>query len=84
MSQTIGEYIKRRNEALANLDLAWARSMVNPAADNGALLISMHKARVEISSIPADLRFESIKWLQAHGYSRLGHLPFPPPGELPE
>lgn len=79
-----------RNDALCHLSLRWARRNAEPYLRPGekmppddVLLISMHKARYDIPSIPRELRLESAEWLRARGYGAY-KVSLLPPGELPE
>jgi len=77
------DYLIKRNSALINLDMEFARKMM-PGADNDHVrLIAMHKARYEVISINDDLRLESGNWLRKRGYGRMMGEPVLPDGELP-
>lgn len=72
------DYIKTRDHALAKLDMSWARKMMPDASDDGVRLIAMHKARLEIIDMPADLRKDSARFLHAHGLTRVTGEPADP------
>jgi hypothetical protein len=78
----IAAYVKERDEALAALDLEWARKR-QPGISDAVALMAMHKARYEAVNIASDLRQESRRWLEARMYGRLGGLPWPKRDELP-
>lgn len=78
----------RQLHALINMDIeaSWEIMRENGATtrpDNEVMIVSMHKARVELTMVPPELRLESVEWLRAHNYSRRGGTPLPPPGVLP-
>lgn len=84
--ELLAEAVKRRNDALIALDLAWARRMIAPFDPNASdltLLVAMHKARYNIPAIPEALRHESAAWLRARNLSDIHGLPLLPPGQLP-
>lgn len=76
MTDSAAEYVEERDAALRTLDIAWAKKRA-PYIREEAILIAMHKARYEATSIEDGLRLESRVWLEGQGYSRLGGLPFP-------
>jgi hypothetical protein len=72
---------------VVNLDLAAAREHLvtigeTPPSDE-VLLISLHKARYEMTTVAPVLRQESRGFLETRGYTRRGGIPWPPFGELP-
>ncbi|MBT9467114.1 hypothetical protein [Hydrogenophaga sp.] len=84
---THADLMAERNDALRRLDVEWAREQIpasHAPSSNFALLVGLHKARVECTDIEAPLRHASREWLVARGFSRRGGLPWPPAGELPE
>lgn len=76
------EWRAERKRALEAFDLAWARNYF-PNASESALVIAIHKSRVECTDVSPKLRRISMKWLKVHGYARLHGLPWPKKG-LPE
>lgn len=74
--QKIVAFNARRDKALAELDMEWAREQMLTASSDEVRLISMHKARYEAVNIEPALRLESKAWLQERGYGRLYGLPF--------
>lgn len=77
-------YTRERDEALRTLDLGWARKNAPRAADDEVLLLALHKTRYEVTTVPAELRHESRRWMEEHGYSRRGGVPWPDAGVLPQ
>jgi hypothetical protein len=80
---TVDEYVKARDEALANLDLEWARNQCGGGSDE-MLLVALHKSRYDAVRIAPELRHASRKWLEERGYKRIGGLPWPADGSLPK
>ena len=80
----LDDFLKKRNKALATLDMKYAREMRPDATDDETRLVAMHKARYEVTSLDPSLRHESENYLRRHGYHRMGGLPLLPPGELPD
>jgi hypothetical protein len=75
--------LAERDRALLALDLDYARKQFPHASSDEVLLLSMHKARYELPSLPREARLESAEWLRANHYSGYGR-PLLPPGQLPE
>jgi len=75
--------LERRNAALANLDLEYAREMTG-GKDDVVLLMALHKARYECTALADDLRNFSALWLRGHGYKRFDGSDLLPNGELPK
>ncbi len=72
----------RRNLALAELDLEWARVATKGHLTNDGLLAALHRARFDCVDIPEELRLESAAWLQAQGFKDTDNadvLPVEPP-----
>lgn len=76
-------YIEQRDEALANLDIEWARNQCGGGSDE-MLILALHKSRYEAKQVDPKLRRASGKWLQERSYGRIGGLPWPTDGSLPE
>ena len=70
--------------ALLTLNMEFARKAFPEMSGDEARLVAMHKARYEITSMPAELRHESRAWLEKFGYHRYQQLPWPPEEVLPE
>lgn len=83
MEQSLEDYLAERNAALAAMDMQWARRSTSGVSDE-VLLVAMHKARVEVATMKPELRHESMAWLKDLGCSRMGGLPWPADGGLPE
>lgn len=83
MNDEIARYMKERDAALKALDVEWARRRF-PYADTATLLLSLHKARYACTTIPAEYRHESGRWLRERGYHGVGSMPLLPEGQLPE
>lgn len=77
--------LTRRDLALTNLDLAYARAVCPPGCtvSDHALLVGLHKARYECTTVSDHLRHASRAWLEERSYQRYRGLPWPPEGELP-
>lgn len=58
--------IEARDKALRSMD--WAKNWMPGAACDEIRLIAMHKARIEVTSMPEGLKIESKKWLTDRGY----------------
>jgi hypothetical protein len=79
----ISSVLAERNKALSNLDMEWARRNMQGASSDHVRLLAMHKARYECTSIAAELRHLSAKWLRDRGYLRMYRMELLPEGELP-
>jgi hypothetical protein len=79
----VDDFLKRRNAALATLDMEYAREALPDATSDEVRLVAMHKARYECVAIMAALRHESEDWLRQRGYSRIDGTPLLPFLELP-
>jgi hypothetical protein len=77
------DFLERRNIALRDLDMDYARAVMPNASSDEVRLIAMHKARYECTEIFTDLRQASERWLKERQYKRLGNLDWPTSGELP-
>lgn len=71
MTDEIKEFVKRRDKALIELDMEYAREMMADATNDEVRLISLHKARYECTNIADDLRLESGQWLLERRYKRM-------------
>lgn len=84
--RALKNFIAARNKALEELDITWARIVLESQGqstkdkDDEFLLVTLHKARYEVASMPMSLRLESMKWLQERGLTRIGGLPWPATG----
>lgn len=78
----MNEWRERRNKALAELDLSFAKQE-HPEGSDEVLLVALHKARVDCTDLPDQLRLESVEWLRERGFSRIDGMPLPLPGLLP-
>lgn len=89
--ETLEEWRARRNRALRELDIEWARSQTaehcaatgRPMPTDRVLLVGLHKARYECTDIEDALRHDSRAWLERRGYGRSTGLPFSHDGTLP-
>lgn len=77
------QWRQERNEALAGLDMDWARKMMPTATDDHVRLMAMHKGRVECTDLAPELRHASVEWLRGRGYRRMDGGELPPVGVLP-
>lgn len=77
------QWRQERNEALAGLDMDWARKMM-PATDDHVRVMAMHKGRVECTDLAPELRHASVEWLRERGYKRMDGGELPLNGELPQ
>ena len=77
------QWRKYRNEALAALDMDWARQMMPTASNDHVRLTAMHKARYECTDLAAEQRYQSSDWLRQHGYGRMDGTELLAEGELP-
>ena len=88
VSMSIDEYVKKRNEILRTMDVFGFVSLMLDVEGNyinpDVALLTMHKARYEVFSMPRELRNESREWLEKRGYSRMYGLAWPPAGVMPE
>lgn len=68
----IRDFVIERDRALTTLDIDWARRQARgaPPSDE-VILISMHKARLGVISLPEPLKEESRQWLRARGFKTL-------------
>ena len=81
--EAVAAYVAERDKALTNLDASWVMAKDSRMSPEAAL-IAMHKMRYECTGVAADLRHASRQWLEQHRYGRLGSLPWPTDGTLPE
>ena len=65
---------QERDKALLSLDrnkiLVYCKKYRIPLADHESILfwVNIHKARLHLSSLPNQARYESARWLRMHGY----------------
>ena len=77
---------KRRDDILRVGDLKEFRKFIIemsgniPSADE-VVEVTFHKLRLEVTSLPDDLRRDSANWLLMHGLRRLYDEPVPLPDE---
>jgi hypothetical protein len=86
--EIIKQWVAKRDKALIELNIDWFRKQ-HPlvgaiASSDEVLLISMHKARYQIPTIPTRLRHASGDWLRERGYGITKDIPLLPPGRLPK
>lgn len=74
---------QERNDALASLDMGWARKMMPTATDDHVRLMATHKSRVECTDLAPELRHASVEWLRERGYCRMTAGELPQAGALP-
>lgn len=86
----IEKFLEERDRILIDLDVDGFRDQLtsggHPEAkdiDDKILVISLHKARYEATSISDNARHRSAIWLRTNGYGRIGG-PLLPKGELPK
>lgn len=79
----LAEWKQRRNKALADLDIEYARREVMPHALDEVILMALHKSRYECTEIEPALRHASREWLEKNNLGRYAGLPWPPKDELP-
>lgn len=84
MSHDLETFLRERNEILRTLDIKRAREKDTRGVSDEVILIGLHKARYEVTTMPPELRYESRKWLEERGYGRIAKLPFPADGSLPK
>lgn len=77
------QWRQERNEALAAMNMEWARQMMPTASDDHVRLTAMHKVRYECTDLADELRLQSGDWLRQHGYSRMDGTALLPEGKLP-
>jgi hypothetical protein len=82
MPNNLEKFLARRNRALADLDLEYAKE-VTGSDNEEILLMALHKARYECVQLDDDLRNFSALWLRQHGYKRDDGSDLLPHGELP-
>lgn len=70
-------------EAIAGLDMEWARKNGPQGLSDQARLIGMHKVRAECLEFHPEIRHASVEWLRERGFHLRGGRELPPPGELP-
>lgn len=68
------EYVERRNKALITLDKEQLTSLFKIAGvpipeDEETFWAGIHKARIQVESMPSLLKTESKKWLEERGFS---------------
>lgn len=86
-SESTKRELAERFRAICDLDMEWGRKIA--AEDAGyvptdeVVLMSLHKARVSLPTVPALLRVQSMTWLKARGYKPLDRRNWPRDGSLP-
>lgn len=67
---------EERDKALLALDTEWAMNQLKLSSEKVAL-IAMHKARLELITLPTEARQESLDWLRERNYKRTFGTPLP-------
>ena len=83
MTPDIKEFKTRRDKALRELDMDYAREMLPHASNDEVRLLALHKARYECTSIEDHFRLESKAWLREHHCGGI-RAPLLPGDELPK
>ena len=80
----LAQFLAERDKALIDLDMDWARRTMPDVSDDLVRLMALHKARYEVTTLPAELRHTSGQWLRERGLSRFDGTDLLPEGMLPE
>jgi hypothetical protein len=83
-SEEIRRNVQERDDALAVMDMEWARKNMPYATSDEVRIIAMHKARYECTNLSNLTRQQSKDWLSSRGYSRIDGSKFLPDGEFPD
>lgn len=81
--EDVRAYVAERDAAFRRGDIAWVKNLLGTDSDSLAEA-ALHKARYEVPAMGKEIREASRKWLEERGLTRMGGLPFPPPGVLEE
>jgi len=65
----LDKFKAERDAGLKALDMNYATKMMPGATVDEVRLIAMHKARIEVTSMPEALKSESKQWLISRGYT---------------
>jgi hypothetical protein len=80
----IEEFLEARNKAMLEMDFDFLRNHVGRPMSDEMCELTLHKARYSCTSLPAEARHASAKWLRERGYHGLGGEVILPEGQLPE
>jgi len=75
--EEIKEYVKKRDSILMDMDVEAMRSLCDengvPKSMTGgeSFLAGMHKARLEVVTMPEEKKEESKRWLMVNGYHKM-------------
>jgi hypothetical protein len=84
ITDDLKEFLQERDRILRELDVHGARKMLlNPDANVDMVMLALHKARYNCTSIERPLRLLSKRWLAAGGYGGLAGQDLLPNDELP-
>lgn len=64
------EYIKNRDDAFENDDLAFVRKALPEGVSDEVITMTFHKSRFECTAVSEGKRYESRNWLADRGLSR--------------
>jgi hypothetical protein len=82
--RTLDVQLTERNRALVQMDYEYLRNQMGRYVSDEMCALTLHKARYECTTIPAECRHASRAWLAEKGYGRMTGGPLLPEGELPE
>jgi hypothetical protein len=83
IDKELTRYNQEMTEVLIDLDLVKARRFMTRDLTDEIILVALHRARVHATTVPRELRLESVEWLREHDIPDLSGGALPPPGELP-
>lgn len=77
------DYIKRRDQALIDIDIDWVMANLQTLSSREVALITIHKTRYECTGIADLYRYQSRDYLAKNGYVRMGGGKLLPGDQLP-
>ena len=83
LDEELSRFNDEMTQVLIDLDLVQARKFLTRDLTDEIILVSLHRARVHATTVPYQLRLESVEWLRARNIADLTGGPLPPPGQLP-
>ena len=88
--EELAAYLKRRDKALTELDIDFAREMIRASGreitndTDDFWLTVLHQARYEATTVPKQLRHISRAWLEERNRTRMFGQEWPLNGDLPQ
>lgn len=74
VDEEIKEFVAKRDRALREMDIDYARKMLPKASSEHVRLAAMHKARLEVIDMEDSFKEASLKWLSDNGFHPMYYL----------